>query len=233
MDDQLLRERVTALVRYGNVGFCVNSITHDVNNYLGAILAYSELVEQDENLTSETKRMLGNIQESVKRSTEALSTLTMIARKERDETAIIELPLFIDRLLNLRRYDFRMNRIALDYTGPETMPSLVTDRPKLAMAILYILKNAYEAVVGNQGARVHVGVAMNEAGNMAEIVISDSGPGVPESDREKIFEPLFTTKDGEHLGLGLTFARELVAAINGTLTYDPARGFILALKAGA
>jgi len=230
MDDQQLRERVTALVRYGNVGMCVNSVTHDVNNYLGAILAYSELVEQDEGLTAETKRMLGNIQESVKRSTEALSALTMIARKERDETAIIELPLFVDRLLNLRRYDFRMNRVALDFTTPESMPSLVVDRPKLAMALLYILKNAYEAVVGNQGARVVVALGMNGSGDAAEIVISDSGPGVPEADQEKIFEPFFTTKGGEHLGLGLAFARDLASALGGSLTYDAARGFVVGLR---
>ncbi|NIA16378.1 MAG: hypothetical protein GWP08_20145, partial [Nitrospiraceae bacterium] len=65
LDSQDFRDRVALLFRYGQVGRCVSSVTHDVNNVLGAIQAYSELLDLDENLSDESRRMTMQIGEGV------------------------------------------------------------------------------------------------------------------------------------------------------------------------
>jgi signal transduction histidine kinase len=56
-----------------------------------------------------------------------------------------------------------------------------------------------------------------------EVIIEDSGPGIPEEWRLKIFQPFFTTKgaDRQHIGMGLTVAQEIVASHGGLIEIDP------------
>ena len=53
------RERLTRLFRHAQVGRSVSSVTHDLNNYLGAIMAYAELAGMDKGISADTARMLG------------------------------------------------------------------------------------------------------------------------------------------------------------------------------
>lgn len=221
-------EQAAGLFRYGCVGQCVSSVAHDVNNYIGAILAYSELLEQDAELSDENRRMLRNIQENVKRASDAIKTLTMVARKEHPDKSVIDPALFVDEVLNLKRYDFKMGRVTLNFAGTPGLPNVMVDRPKLAMALLYVLFNAYEAVAGRPGAQISVSVA--HADGCTEIAVDNSGERILEPECERIFEPFSSSKDG-HLGLGLALARAIMREQGGDLMYQPERGFVFRLKA--
>ena len=99
------------------------------------------------------------------------------------------------------------------------------------------MRNAVEAMEGSDAPRrIQVrltAVAAPEAG--VEVTIADTGPGVPEDVRERIFEPDFTTKS-RGTGLGLTLVRQAVAAHGGTVTARarPEGGaeFVVRLPAG-
>lgn len=222
-----LRERLPLLFRSGQVGRCVSSVTHDVNNYLGAILAYAELVQQDPEIKDEPRRMLGNIVKSVHKCSDLLKTLTAVARKEKADVNVIGVPAFLEQILDLKRHESRVARVNLSLDCPAEMPSLVVDRPKLMMAILYLLANALDAVEGIDPRRIVM--TAEKLPDCIAIQIRDTGPGVPEAQRERIFEPFYSTKPGEHLGLGLSLARDIAVYHGGTLDYDEARGFVLRL----
>ena len=65
--DDETREKLARLYRYAQVGHCVSSVTHDVNNFLGAVLAYAELVGLEKNQTPEALRMLGEVMSAVRK----------------------------------------------------------------------------------------------------------------------------------------------------------------------
>jgi two-component system C4-dicarboxylate transport sensor histidine kinase DctB len=224
-EDQESRAKLARLYRYAQVGHCVSSVTHDINNFLGAILAYAELVGLEGNQTPEARRMLGEIMTAVRKSTRLVSSLTDIARRERPDVRVVSPEQVLESVLELRRYDLKVGRIELETQCPQTLPEISMDLPKLEQALIYVLSNAIEALEGCQDRRLKVSLADND-GNVA-IRIWNSGETIADDIREQVFEPLFTTKAGDHLGLGLWVARNNLREYGGDLTYDPDSGFTL------
>lgn len=115
--------------------------------------------------------------------------------------------------------------IRLTWVVDKAVPELRTDRVRLRHAIQNILLNAVQAV--NDHGEIQIAVAA-EGGGVA-VTITDSGPGIPETDRWRIFEPLYTTKpDGT--GLGLPVARDVLQALGGSLTLARATGGATAFR---
>lgn len=215
------------LYRYAQVGRCVSSVTHDVNNLLGAVLAYAELVQLDTQLSDESRRMLGEVMEAARRCSSLVNNLTSVARKERLDITLIEPAALVTHILDLRRYDLKVARISLEEEYEKGIPSLVVLKPRLEQAIIYLMSNAVEALENSAERRVRVQLKAREG--WVDIEVWNSGPPVPESDREAIFLPFFSAKGGGHLGLGLHLAQEIVKLHEGNLIYDPSRGFVIEL----
>ena len=108
-----LENRLLQLFRYSQIGQCVNSVTHDVNNLLGAIMAYSELISMDESIAADSKRMLGEVVEAVRKASGLMGNLTDIARKPRQDVRIVAPIQLMNRVIDLRRYEIT-NRSDVD-----------------------------------------------------------------------------------------------------------------------
>ncbi|HUW61614.1 MAG TPA: HAMP domain-containing sensor histidine kinase [Candidatus Bathyarchaeia archaeon] len=225
--DPGLRGRLSPVYRASQVGGSVSSVAHDVNNYLGAMLAYAELIQQGASLTDEARRMMGNVIKSVQKCSSLISTLTVVARKERPDVNLVFVPEFLEQVLDLKRYEFRSAHVSLELKCAEQMPSLVVDRPRLMMAVLYLLANALEAVEGVEKSRVTV--TASTTGECLEITVKDTGPEIPQTVQERMFEPFYSTKSEDHLGLGLTLALETTQFHGGDLRYDNRLGFAMTL----
>jgi two-component system nitrogen regulation sensor histidine kinase NtrY len=97
--------------------------------------------------------------------------------------------------------------------------------PDLAIhALMNILSNAAEAALAQDapaivGPKVRLSVELGPAGGV-ELVIADNGPGVAAQDRDRIFQPFFTTKS-DGTGVGLSFARQVALSHGGALTLGP------------
>lgn len=220
-------ETFTDLYRRSQVGDCVNSVAHDLNNYLGAVLSYSELVGMEEGLAPEAQRMLREIGAAVDKSSKLLQTLMGIARQERPSASMTELPPLVERVIALRKYEFGVNRIKVETAVINNPGTFIIDEPKMVRTLLALLMNAVEHVIGSTPARIDITIEGTDNG--LEIRFHDSGQPVPVEDRPFMFEPFFTTKHNGHIGLGLTQALETARHHSGDLTYDPDRGFILSL----
>jgi len=220
-------ETARGLFRYGVVGQCVSSVAHDVNNTLGAILAYADLMSVEQGLTEEMRDLPSRIVEAVRQCSSLVNTLATIARKEKPDASVVQLTDLVQQVIALTQYDFKVARIPIQTSFAKRVPSAVVDLPKLELALIMLLANAREALEGQVDARVSVTVRTCD--NAAEIAVWNSGPPVPEADGERIFEPLYSTKAGAHVGLGLTCARETARLHGGDLSYDVDRGFVLRL----
>jgi signal transduction histidine kinase len=219
-------ERLHKLFRYSQVGRCVNSVTHDVNNFLGIVLNYAELIDMDSDLSPEAQRMVGEIVEGVRKCSNLLGIMTSIARKERPNLSIVNPSKLVSDILDLRRYDIRVNQIQLseELTYQTTV---ALDLPKVELALVYLISNAIEAIGESKDRRMKIKTL--DAGDAVELVVWNSGPVVPPEQRDALFKPFFTTKSEEHMGLGLAVSESIAHYHGGQLTYDPDRGFLLRL----
>lgn len=224
---QDLLEKLGPLFWYGQVGRCVSSVTHDVNNYLGGIMAYAELLEMSDHLDPETRRMASQITDATRKCSALLGALTSVARKARTDARLVEIDTFINEVLDLKRYDFRVARVALETQFDQPVPSMMIDRPKMAMALIHLLMNALDVVAQTPGAATWVRTRNNP--DSLDIEIQNSGPVIPEELREQMFSLMYTTKGAEHMGMGLAMARDIAQHHGGNLTYNPDRGFVITI----
>ena len=97
-------------------------------------------------------------------------------------------------------------------------------RPQLTRVIVNLLGNAVQAVEGVEDAKVYVALRKSTQEGFYDIVVEDNGPGVSEENRERLFTPNFTTKNGGS-GLGLAISRSILESCGVTIGYT--RSFTL------
>jgi nitrogen fixation negative regulator NifL len=114
--------------------------------------------------------------------------------------------------------------IVVDWRPAFLLPAIPGRATQLCTLFKQLIDNAVEALDEARGGQRELRVATLDCADHVEVVIEDSGPGVPDEWRFKVFEPFFTTKgaDQHHLGMGLAIAQEIVARHGGTLYIDPA-----------
>jgi signal transduction histidine kinase len=107
--------------------------------------------------------------------------------------------------------DLDRHGVTLDFRG-NSRTEATTNREVVQHAFSILLDNSLWFARQGGDANPVVTVRVTKSG----FTVSDSGPGIPESDRDAIFEPHFTTREGGH-GLGLTLARDLLKSIGARI----------------
>ncbi len=217
--------RLNEIIRYAHVGISVNGVTHDINNFLGAVMAYTELISLDEGLCENSRNMLEDVIEGVVRCSQMLGNLTALARKDLNTSSIIDISELIHRALGILDYGFKVDQIRLERQVESNLPSICGETPRLQLCLGYILVNAQEALAASKDKRIRI--TATRINNGVKIAIWNSSLPVPEENKETMFKLFFTSKTGPHLGLGLNMAQTILVEHGGTLSYDDKEGFIL------
>jgi signal transduction histidine kinase len=102
------------------------------------------------------------------------------------------------------------------------LPRALVDGDQVRQILLNLVTNALQAVAETPDPRVIIRAAPAEGGRVV-IDVEDNGPGVPTEDRQRVFEPLFSTKP-KGIGLGLAVSRSLAIANGGDLEVEPRPG---------
>jgi two-component system, NtrC family, nitrogen regulation sensor histidine kinase NtrY len=129
-------------------------------------------------------------------------------------------PLLVQDLVRKACGIFRDDKLQIeDFTSGEVYIS--GDGEQLVRAINYLVKNARQS--GTDGKMPDIRVVIEEIAHEVRIGVIDNGMGIPQSEREKIFEPRFTTKTGG-MGLGLSIVKTIVTGLDGRITLDSEPG---------
>jgi signal transduction histidine kinase len=99
---------------------------------------------------------------------------------------------------------------------PPALPAVLAPEELIEAVLTALLENSRQA-----GAPL-ASIAARADGSTVTLTVSDDGPGIPESDRERVFEPFFTgRRDSGGTGLGLAIVRSLLSSVNGTVEAMP------------
>lgn len=163
--------------------------------------------------TPQVEEDIKQIKESAVAAQERLKQFLSSLRPEAPMITDVNLVGLIEDVLTWLKKELTLRCIRVAWVVDKHVPEIRTDRSRLRHAIQNILLNAVHAV--DKHGDIHI--AVTAAGRVVAATITDSGPGIPEADREMIFEPLYSTKpDGT--GLGLPVARDILQALGGSLT---------------
>jgi nitrogen fixation negative regulator NifL len=170
--------------------------------------------------------LVASLEEALAHGTCTLETLRACVPSQSDELiGPVDLNALLKDLLGLLTPRLLANGITVDWR-PAELP-LISGRPtRLATLFKALLENAIEAIHEERGGRRELRLATLADPDWVEVVVEDSGPGIPEEWRYKVFEPFFTTKgaDRQHIGMGLSAAQEVVTGHGGLIELAAAPG---------
>lgn len=205
--EQLLRrEKLAAL------GQLAGGVAHELRNPLGVIsnaVYYLQIVLPD--ATPKTREYLEIIQTRVFEAERIITALLNFARSRPLQPELTDVaPLIHDALRSLAR----PTQVEVAVTIEPGMPPVTVDPQQIRQALINLVVNAYEAMAGGGSLRIMACRAPDERAVL--IRVSDTGPGIAEETRGRIFEPLFSTKP-HGIGLGLAVAKNLVEVNGGRI----------------
>lgn len=192
-------------------------VSHEVRNPLSSISLNLELLD-DELLVCGCERgpLVRQLLVSVQAETARLQRLTddylAFAKPRRPERAPEDLSELAHDLVRLLREEALRSGVIISTAAPASPLMALVDRSQVKQALLNLVRNAVQAVP--HGGRVEL--RAHEQDGRACLSVSDTGPGIPEGDRCRVFEPFYTTK-AAGTGLGLPLALHLVREHEGEL----------------
>jgi PAS domain S-box-containing protein len=190
------------------------TVAHDLRGPLGQIVQSVNLIKQDPALTP---RMLKLVEENAVRSLKMISDWRSSTREIVPQPVKTDLGVLVNSVIVGTTIPTNVDIHASIEDGLE---SILVD-PDITHRVLdNLVKNAVEAMP--QGGNLLIAAKIQ--GNKVEIRVSDTGVGISEELRGRIFSPLFTTKAGG-MGLGLTYCRRAVEAQGGSLDFESKVGF--------
>jgi PAS domain S-box-containing protein len=207
--------------RVATMGQLAASIAHEVNQPIAAILTNAEtairwLTREPQN-SEKAKSLNDRIVNDGKRAADIVSRIRDFSQKAMVHKRYVDLNETILEVTSLARAAVSDHGVLVKMQLSEGLPPVLGDRVQLQQVILNLIMNAIEAMseVG-EGARALL-IATRDAGSGGVLVaVSDSGPGLPQTNAERIFEAFYTTKSSG-LGMGLSICRSIVEAHGGRL----------------
>ncbi len=235
-EKQLLEKQLLHTQKMEALGTLAGGIAHDFNNILSIIFGYLELAQMDINHQEKLRDDLGEIGKAALRAKDLINQILTVSRKTEHEKHYIKVAIVIKEAVKL-----------LDSTIPKSIEieqnintdkTVLADSTKIHQLIINLCTNAYHAMK-NTGGKLTVsldelntvngdtakGISL-PPGNYIRLVVSDTGHGMDDETREKIFDPYFTTKEvGEGTGLGLAVVHGVVESCNGFIYVDSRKGY--------
>ncbi|RMF81521.1 MAG: hypothetical protein D6744_07095, partial [Planctomycetota bacterium] len=207
-DRELERRR-----RLASLGELAAGVAHEVRNPLGAISLYSGLLRSQLAGAAGALELLDKIEAGIRAIDGVVQdTLALAPRSGKLGRCVLRSLVHGARDVALGHLQRRNVRLEID--GEDSELAVQGDAAALQRVLINLLTNAADASPVGGVVRVRISATQ---GGMAEIAVSDDGPGLPEDVRERIFDPFFTTKV-HGTGLGLTIAHRLVEAHGGRLS---------------
>jgi two-component system NtrC family sensor kinase len=221
--DWLLDERLLQSQKLAAIGELSAGIAHEINNPLAIIRQEAEWMQHllnklesgDLKEIAELQGSVRQIVQQVDRCTEITGNLLDFARKRDPVIQAVEVNRIIEDMTRLVEKEAKHNNIIIVRQYDQDLPVIYSDAPQLRQVILNFLTNATFAI-GKDGTITITTRRVD--GDSMDIVISDTGCGIPEENLRKIFDPFFTTKPpGKGTGLGLSICHGIIQRLGGRI----------------
>jgi len=217
-DEELLREANAQQSRLAAAGELLQGVANELSNPLTTLLALTNLQMESATLPAPDREVLRQIAGEATRVSGILVQLLDATSDSRSVARVIDVNRTVHRALELHGYARRDTSVTVGTTLDGALPPVGGDADRLQQALINLLINADEAVVGTDGDR-HVHVVTRQSPGRVIVEVSDTGHGIAPSDLARIFEPMYTTRLRKgRQGYGLSIARRLVEEQGGTLS---------------
>ena len=223
VDDRIHQEKMAL------IGNMTNTIIHDFKNPFCLISLSSQLLRQ-RHAEQESQKLCQNIEKQVDRMVSMVTELAEFSRGEHTINKIkLKLKDLFEEFKSLNNPYFDSTKVQISMEVPDV--TVIGAKAKLFRVFQNLITNAIEAFGERPGA-VKVTGTVSYAEGMVQLYIEDNAGGIPESIRDRLFEPFVSYGKREGTGLGTAIARSIIEAHGGSITYrtETGRGTIFTIN---
>jgi signal transduction histidine kinase len=229
------REQVSRASRLSAVGTLAAGIAHEIRNPLVAVRTFLQLLPHRLSDAEFLRDFRQLALDEVERVSHLTTQLLTFARSHERKLGLVDLARIADAVTTLLSSEAMNHEVRLELETAGSVPPVHGDADQLRQVVLNLVLNALQASPREGRVRVRVAGARGlDGAQHVRLDVTDEGPGVPEENREAIFGPFFTTRDGA-TGLGLCVALQIAEEHGGTIDVATAAGvgatFLLDLPA--
>ncbi|EMY79660.1 GHKL domain protein [Leptospira weilii serovar Ranarum str. ICFT] len=229
-DHDLENQSVVQKQKLEAIGTLSAGVAHEINNPLMGVINYAEIVFNGIENGNPLRKYAEIILQEGNRISEIVKDMLTFTRIEGEEMKVHDLASVFNSTFGFLKGCFRLAEIKTILPDLEIPIYAVCSVGKLKEVYLHLLMNAKDAMESNPANRektltVHWLRFKKKNRNFVRTIVEDTGIGISEKNRHKLFEPFYTTKDvGKGKGLGLTVSYNVVREMGGELSFESGNG---------
>ncbi len=207
--------------KQASIGRLAAGVAHEINNPLTGVVTFTHMLLRREDLPDDVRSDLQTIAVSTERVRKIVKGLLDFSRQSKFEPEPTDINELIQKTIPLVANQALVKGVIFCFDPGEGLPERTLDRGLFESVLLNIIINAIDAT--DKGGHINISTRMTVSSEKSgrkgiEIVIADTGRGIPQENLDKLFDPFFTTKDvGKGTGLGLSVSQGIVERHGGTI----------------
>ncbi len=215
-ENKNLERQLVNAEKLASLGTLAAGVAHEVNNPLGVILGFCDLLLRKADKNSQAYDDLKTIERQGLHCKQVVENLLSFARLGEGGSEYAEVNQCIEDIVKVVRHTLEMRGIELGLSFSDDLPLAVGDSRQLQQVFLNLINNSIAAMPS--GGKLKVTTGIERSTRKVVIRIEDDGIGIKPDHLDHIFEPFFTTKpEGEGTGLGLFVSYGIIAKYGGTI----------------
>jgi len=221
-EQKQVERRIQQTEKLVALGQLAAGVAHEINNPLGIILCYTDILRQD--LPGGAAPHLEDIdiiEKHARNCQRIVADLLNFARSRQGHKSPSSIVPVIRGVVSMLGQQFRKRGICFDLSLSEPGPDVLLDRDRMGQVFVNLFMNAAQAI--DRDGTIRVVSKMSPSGSHLQIIVEDDGHGIAAAHLSKIFDPFFTTKpQGMGTGLGLSVTYGIIKDHDGEIMVESA-----------
>jgi signal transduction histidine kinase len=219
----MIREQMAQADKLASIGELSAGIAHEINNPLGIILGYTQLMLRQEQEDSQRSGDLRTVEKHVRHCRSIVQDLLNFARTSKPKKERLKIHAIIDDVLHFIQQHSALDDINIHTRYHTEVGKVLVDEKKIKQVLINLVMNARHAI--NGGGEIRIETSPSVCGRKILIHIADTGRGIEPRHLPRIFDPFFTTKPtGEGTGLGLSVSYGIIKNHGGDISVESRLG---------
>ncbi len=215
-ENKNLEKQLINTEKLASMGTLAAGVAHEINNPLGVILGFCDLLLRHTDKNSQAFEDLKTIERQGLLCKQVVENLLSFARLSEEVSEYSDLNQCLEEIVKVVRHTLEMNNIELVLELDEVIPPVRGDSRQLQQVFLNLINNAVSAMP--DGGKLTLKTYPENPGRRAVVVVQDDGIGIRQEALDRIYEPFFTTKpEGAGTGLGLFVSYGIITKFGGTI----------------
>ena len=216
-EKRILEQKLRHSDRLATLGELTAGIAHELNEPLGSILGFAQLIESSNSNNKELQDDISKIIKASLHAREVIRKLMIFSKYDEKNLANINLNEIISDGLYLLSNRCKKENIKLIRILGDGLPTILANAIQINQIVVNLIVNAIHAMPN--GGNLILQTSLSN--KCVHLVIQDNGNGISEDNMKKIFDPFFTTKEiGTSTGLGLSVVHGIMKSLNGKISVE-------------